>query len=665
MSLIWDCFDTIIYHCQNSPIGKRLAKALYVHTSALGDLSPLLQDYERQGRLCKEIEGATLVKFSTDRPKISYLFYPKFDRDPHPALSLSVVVNLETSQVNFWNYSDGDNPPILHRKETFVTPDYPLYQEFAHLTRLEESLGLLDHSHSIGTRRDWESLLDQYRLAFVGHYLTCPLSSPATANLPVEIERHKAAIARKTLSRPVRLALEAGLFTAGSTTFFDYGCGYGSDIESLEEMGYASSGWDPYYRPDSPLNPADIVNLGYIINVIENPQERREALLEAWKLTRQVLIVAAQVLIDDRDRGTVAYGDGIITRRNTFQKYYEQEELKAYIDRVLEVDAIPAGLGIYLVFREEAQAQAFRVSRFHSQATTPKIWAKVRRFEDYQDLLLPLMEFMADRGRLPVKGELNNELELKAEFGTFRRAFQCILQVTKEEEWDNITDKRRQELLLYLALSNFDHRPKIRELSPEVRADIKALFGGYQQACMVADMMLISLRDLGKIADLCQASSVGKKLKKSLLVHISALETLPTLLRLYEGCASRTFGRLEEANVIRLSFHEPKVSYLFFPEFDDNPHPLLQSSMEIYLGDVTVKYRDFSRNKNPLILHEKNLLVTPNYPHYKKFTRLTKQEKSLGLLDDLQAISRRQGWLQCLRERGVTLQGYEIMNYEL
>ena len=75
-----------------------------------------------------------------------------------------------------------------------------------------------------------------------------------------------------------------------------------------------------------------------------------------------MLIVAAQVLIDDRTRGVIAYGDGIITSRNTFQKYYEQEELKAYIDQVLGVDAIPVALGIYFVFRDESQAEAFRAS---------------------------------------------------------------------------------------------------------------------------------------------------------------------------------------------------------------------------------------------------------------------------------------------------------------
>ena len=36
-----------------------------------------------------------------------------------------------------------------------------------------------------------------------------------------------------------------------------------------------------------------MVNLGYVVNVIEDPSERAEALRLAWKLTRQVLVVAA------------------------------------------------------------------------------------------------------------------------------------------------------------------------------------------------------------------------------------------------------------------------------------------------------------------------------------------------------------------------------------
>ena len=107
-----------------------------------------------------------------------------------------------------------------------------------------------------------------------------------------------------------------------------------------------------------PYSQRNLSILGYVINVIEEPQERREALQKAWALTEGVLLVAAQVLVRDRDEDDVVYGDGVVTQRGTFQKYYEQEELKAYIDGVLGVDAIPVGLGVYAVFRAIANSRS-------------------------------------------------------------------------------------------------------------------------------------------------------------------------------------------------------------------------------------------------------------------------------------------------------------------
>ena len=654
--------EEIVRLCQNSAVGKLLPTALYVHISALQDLDPLLQSYEQHARSAEiDLEEANIVKFSTDKPKISYLFYPDFDRDPHPALKCSIVVNAQTLEVSYRKYDRADNPPILHRKETFVTPNYPLYEQFAQLTCFEVALGLLDKSSFIGTRQEWEYRLLQKRIGFVGHRLICPID-PTSNNknkIAVRIDRHKAAIVRKELSRPVRLALEAGLFSI-ETTFFDYGCGYGGDIERLGKRGYQSSGWDPYYRPDTPRTSADIVNLGYVINVIEDIEERREVLVKAWELTKKILIVAAQVLIDDRLRGLVAYGDGIITSRNTFQKYYQQEELKTYIDSILDVDAIPAGLGIYFVFKEETKAQAFRASRFHSRATTPRIKTQVKNFEDYREMLTPLMNFITERGRLPVKQELPEEVELKAEFGSMRRAFKVILQVTEEKEWEAIAQKRRQELILYLALSNFSRPLAPRQLPRQVREDIKALFGNYKQASLLAEMMLFSLRDLDKIASVCFESSIGKKLRNSLLVHLSALESLAPLLRLYEGCASRAVGRLEDANVIKFYFDRPKISYLLYPNFDTDPHPILHTSMEINLKDLRVSYRDYYLENNPPVLHQKEMLVTPDYPLYDKFARLSSQEQDWGLLDDISAISHLQGWLQRLDDRCATVKGHRL-----
>jgi DNA phosphorothioation-associated putative methyltransferase len=206
-----DDFSTIALTCQRSKVGKLLPDALYVHVSALESLDPLLQGYESEAReIASCPEGITIVKFNLEKPSISYLSYPEFDSDPHPALQSSIQVNLQSREVNYRDYGEAGNPFILHRKETFVATDYPHYQQFAALTRQEEALGLLDNPRAIGTRLAWEERLAQFKVAFQGHTLIhrSLLNAQSTQ---VKIDRHKAAISRNDFSKPVRLALEAGL----------------------------------------------------------------------------------------------------------------------------------------------------------------------------------------------------------------------------------------------------------------------------------------------------------------------------------------------------------------------------------------------------------------------------------------------------------------------
>jgi DNA phosphorothioation-associated putative methyltransferase len=653
----------IVQLCQRSPVGKLLPDALYVHVSALLTLDPALQQLEQLAKkVSPQVENATLVKFSFNKPQIVYLFYPDFDAEAHPALQSSIQVNFKTLEASQRDYSTTDNPPVLHRKETFVASDYPHYDTFAWLTKQEEVLGLLEDSRGIGFRNAWEQRLRDRTLVIHDHFLACPIQTGAKpTQAKPKIQRHKAAIARVTASKPVRLAVEAGLFPP-DTTYFDYGCGHGADIEYIKRLGLTSAGWDPYYRPDESHLSADVVNLGYVINVIEDTAERREALINAWNLAQKVLIVAAQVLIDDRTRGVIAYGDGIITSRNTFQKYYEQEELKSYIDQVLGVDAIPVALGIYFVFRDEAQAEVFRASRFRSRATAPRIRLKVNKFEEYRELLQPLMDFYTDRGRLPAVEELDHDAlgPLQSEFGSIKRAFKIVLQATDAGEWDAISDKRRNDLLVYLALSHFGKRPKFKDLSPTICTDIKALFGSYQQACTAADLMLMSLGRTELIEERCRQSAIGQQRPNSLWVHVSALDQLDPLLRLYEGCASRTIGRPEEATVVKFHVQKPQITYLFYPGFDKEPHPALHTSMAICLRDLHVRYRDYDPD-NPPLLHQKDQLITEDYPGYSKFVKLSQQERKWGLLEDPKTIFDRRGWEQCLAGHGAELRGHRVV----
>ena len=155
-----------------APVGKVTPNGLYVHTSALGHLPTLLRMLEGCARgYVGTIEGANLIKFHRERPQVSYLSYPDFEGDPHPALSASLLVDLQTFRVSARDYSQAKNPPILHRKELFVSKDYELRDRFARLTKQEEAAGLYESTDTIGTRDGWLQALSARGVQLRGHRL--------------------------------------------------------------------------------------------------------------------------------------------------------------------------------------------------------------------------------------------------------------------------------------------------------------------------------------------------------------------------------------------------------------------------------------------------------------------------------------------------------------
>lgn len=159
--------------CRQAPIGKLTPEALYIHTTELGRLSAVLRVYEGCARaLSGTVDDANLLKLHRLKPQVSHLAYPRFDRDPHPALATVVVSRLGRLDVTYRDFRKSENPPVLHRKETLVGPDYPCRQKFARLTEQEERHGLLEETAAIGTRQAWAERLNSAGLELRGHRLT-------------------------------------------------------------------------------------------------------------------------------------------------------------------------------------------------------------------------------------------------------------------------------------------------------------------------------------------------------------------------------------------------------------------------------------------------------------------------------------------------------------
>jgi hypothetical protein len=80
-------------------------------------------------------------------------------------------VNLRTRQIDSNDYAQSANPPVLHRKETFLTADHLLRDKFARLTTQEEKNGLLEETATIGTREGWLTRLAERGFTLQGYRL--------------------------------------------------------------------------------------------------------------------------------------------------------------------------------------------------------------------------------------------------------------------------------------------------------------------------------------------------------------------------------------------------------------------------------------------------------------------------------------------------------------
>jgi len=141
---------------------------------------------------------------------------------------------------------------------------------------------------------------------------------------------HKTAITRRKPSRPLRAALK---LTAVRGRVLDYGCGRGTDVAELAELGYKVVGYDPHYQPATPRGTFHTVLMTYVINVLKAPK-RNEALQAAWAYVKPTgrLIVTART---ERDIESAAehgrwqcIGRGYLTSAGTYQCGYTLTQLQ-------------------------------------------------------------------------------------------------------------------------------------------------------------------------------------------------------------------------------------------------------------------------------------------------------------------------------------------------
>lgn len=645
-------------------VGKTIADETYVHVSAI----PLLLN--TAGRALIEsvltrsphaAAAANVVKFNTRAGRVSLLEYGEFEETPFPVLRRSWSQSVSAAgQWAFRSYEDSLNPPILHRKELLVPPDHPRRGEWTSLTKAAASLGLFDDVSAIGFLLNWERLIASKGYQLVGDSFV-PLanevlsaSSPPPGIANDQIHRHLTALSRTALSAPAQLLLRHGLLTRASS-FFDYGCGRGDDMSTLIAEGFTVGGWDPHYAPDLPIQRADIVNLGFVVNVIDDPAERVEALRKAFALTQRVMSVGV-MLYTGTSPGR-PYRDGFLTSRNTFQKYFSQDEFKDYLEHVLATEAFLVGPGVAFVFADKDLEQRFVAERYRTrgvaarllsvQSRTPRVKPPRPPRPSRSQQLLDASKHALDEvwrctlelGRYPDPTELPNVQEVTSAIGPLGRAFRLVAQHYDASLLEAAARARADDLRVYFAMQQFSRRAKYRQLESRLQRDIKAFFGEYARAQAAGLKLLMQAAEPTEILSACkEASTKGLGWldgEHSLQVHVSLVERLPAVLRAFVGCGLILYGALGDVDLIKIHVASGKLTLMEFDSFADSVLPRMSKRIKVNIRKLDYDVFEYDTNDYPKpLLYRKSRFMHEDMPGYPEQLAFDQALEATGVLGD-------------------------------
>lgn len=292
---------------------------------------------------------------------------------------------------------------------------------------------------------------------------------------------------------------------------FDYGCGLGDDVAILSAEGYSAWGWDPNHRPDGRRASADVVNLGFVINVIESPHERTETLKDAWRFARKGLVVSSMLTGKTDVSNHKPHVDGYLTSRQTFQRYFSQSELLQFVSETVGEQATSLGQGIVGVFRDKDLEQRVRFQKrsraaYLTRRILPRGPLRQRRekaapraslMERIHVETAAIWETALVLGRMPTADEIDvaTMVSLSEKKISFARALHACNARFDMDDLAAVAEARRDDLLVHMALSMFPGAQKYSSLPRAIQRDIRHFFGNHAHLAALASTELSALRN--------------------------------------------------------------------------------------------------------------------------------------------------------------------------
>ena len=440
----------------------------------------------------------------------------------------------------------------------------------------------------------------------------------------VAVARHRTAIVRRDLSQPMQLMMRFGIVTQ-ERTLFDYGCGQGEDVAALSSQGFEAFGWDPHHATGGNRRKADVVNLGFVLNVIEDPRERLETLKSAWNFAQQALCVAVMVQGKTSTAGYRSYRDGFLTSRGTFQKYFEQQELRDFVMNATGQAPLALASGIVVVFRDkdlEQEVLLRRRSRALYAGELPRPPARERALSiqlSLRERLTPILDILhaiaVPLGRLPEPEETPRDIiaALADERVSWDRTVALLRgDLDADEAFAISRDARRSDILVHLALMQFPGAPKYKALPRSIQADIKAFFRSLAAAQEEARRLLFAAGDRTGIRSDIDAAIAGRlggnQANRWFRFRASTLPLLPSRLRVLVGCAEVLQGGVDACDFVDIDIEAPRITMLTCDDIE-RPIPFIVERVTVDLARLKVSAKTFAPQMTPLYFKSRFLVA--------------------------------------------------------
>ena len=101
---------------------------------------------------------------------------------------------------------------------------------------------------------------------------------------------------------------------------------------------------------------------------------------------------------------------------------------------------------------------------------------------------------------------------------------------------------------------------------------------------------------------------------QSLQLHVSLVEQLPPLLRIYVGCAAVLYGDYRNADLVKIHIGSGKVSLMRYDDFEGQPLPRMVERVKIKLREQDIDYFAYGEDYEPPFLFHKSRYINEEVP---------------------------------------------------